>query len=135
MTRADTPVSLICGRTLASKCWNVGSVSSAALLVFLAGDQRFSAATGTFMTHPTSMQLQGYFPAHQLNAISKSLDHDDERTETIIRDRAPNLPEAILQKRRFGDVHLTADEALAYGIVHEIRPWTVPSWIRTVHIR
>lgn len=61
-----------------------------------------------------------------LEAALKAAIADEERTERILRAKT-SIPDAILDARRRGDIYVTADEALVYGLVHEIAEFTLPT--------
>jgi ATP-dependent Clp protease, protease subunit len=103
-----------------------GTIASIATAAFVAGAKRYSSANAMFMMHPTSV---GPFPqgvaAETLQSALNSAVADDERTERILRDRT-NLTDDVLRKRRISDVHLSPQEAFEFGLIHEIREFTVP---------
>ena len=60
-----------------------------------------------------------------LQAALTAAQRDEARTESILRECA-SVPEDILLARRTRDVYLTAEDALNYGLVHEIGEFTLP---------
>jgi ATP-dependent Clp protease, protease subunit len=103
----------------------VGSVSSIALIVFLAAKHRFCSANAMFLTHPTTLSPQVGMSAERLDAALRAALADDSRTERILRDRA-SIPDQILHDRRFKDVHITPQEALKWGLVEGVREFKLP---------
>ena len=105
--------------------YNIGSVASIAVAVFAAADQRFCSEHGVFMIHPTSLSPQAGMTATLLQSSLNGALADDLRTENILRERA-RIPEETLSARRSKDVHITPQEALAFGLVNEVREFTLP---------
>jgi ATP-dependent Clp protease protease subunit len=105
--------------------YNIGSVSSIAMAVFLAADKRFCSAHAMFMIHPTVMPTSEGMSAERLQAALDAALADDLRTETILRERA-DIPERLLTERRTRDVHIDPKQAAEYGIVHGVREFLLP---------
>lgn len=105
--------------------YNVGSVASIAVAVFLAANQRFSSEHGVFMIHPTSLAPQAGMTAQLLQSHLDSALSDDTRTESILRERS-QIPDAMLADRRAKDVYITPAQAVSFGLVQAVREFTVP---------
>jgi ATP-dependent Clp protease, protease subunit len=105
--------------------YNVGGVSSAAVIAFLGAPHRYASARANFMIHLTRTVLPAPNDAATHRAVVANLEADDARTEAILRERA-NIPEDRLTARLTHDVTITAQEALAFGIIHEIREFHPP---------
>lgn len=79
-----------------------------------------------FMMHPTTVgPFAEGIPAGRLQSALDSATADDERTERIMRDRT-KLSDEILGARRVREVNLSAKDALEFGLVHDVREFTVP---------
>lgn len=105
--------------------YNTGTVASIAVAVFLAAERRHCSAHSTFLIHPTAMPgTQNMNAEHLQSAINSAL-ADDARTENILRERA-TVPDNILQSRRFKDVHISPDDAVAFGLVSSVVEFTLP---------
>jgi ATP-dependent protease ClpP protease subunit len=104
---------------------NVGSVSSIAVTVFLAADERYCSSHAMFMVHPTVIPSQEGMGAERLQSALDAALADDRRTENILRERA-RIPDCLLTERRTRDVHITPAQAAEYGIVHEVREFLLP---------
>jgi ATP-dependent Clp protease protease subunit len=104
--------------------YNVGSVSSAATIAYLGAHRRKVSAFGTFMIHRAHANLQGA-NADMVQARIPSLIMDDERTEAILRDCIQLSPEqwAVHQS---SDLWLSAKEAVAAGLAHELGEFAPP---------
>ena len=105
--------------------YNVGSVASIAVAIFLAADERYSSAHGVFMIHPTAISPQAGMTAPLLQSTLDSALADEARTENILRERA-NVPDGILSDRRAKDVYITPEDAVGYGLVHAVREFALP---------
>ena len=112
---------------------NVGSVSSIAVSVFLAADERYCSSHATFMIHPTVIPSQEGMGADRLQTALDAALADDRRTENILRERA-KIPDRVLAERRGRDVHISPAQAAEYGIVHEVREFMVPPGNRFIQI-
>jgi ATP-dependent Clp protease, protease subunit len=97
-----------------------GTVSSIATIVFVAAETRYCSAHAMFMMHPTTVgPFTDRIASGRLQSALDSAMADDERTERILRERT-GLPNEILGAKRLGDVHLSPEEALKFGLVHEV---------------
>lgn len=105
--------------------YNAGTVASIAVAVFVAADERYCSAHGVFMIHPTSLAPQAGMTATLLQSSLAAALADDSRTENILRERA-NVPDDTLSARRVKDVYITPSEAASYGLVDEVREFTLP---------
>lgn len=105
--------------------YNIGSVASIAVAVFVAAEERYCSANSMFMIHPTAFPHLSSMTWDRLRAAADSALADDERTERILRDRT-RLTDELLNNRRFTDVHISPDAALHHGLVHGIAEFKVP---------
>jgi ATP-dependent Clp protease, protease subunit len=105
---------------------NTGTVASIATTLFVAGSIRYCCPQSIFMMHPVTVGANGSQMASGLlqSALESAL-RDEQRTENILRE-GTRIPEEMLSARRTGDVYLTAPDALEYGLVHEVRLFTLP---------
>ena len=112
---------------------NIGSVSSIAVAVFVAAEERYCSSHAMFMIHPTAFpQLDG-MSAERLQAALNAALADDNRTENVLRERT-SIPENILASRRFIDVHITPDDAANYGLVQGVREFALPRGQQIIQI-
>lgn len=113
--------------------YNLSSVASIAVAVFVAADKRYCSGHSTFMIHPTTFFQLPDMTAERLNSFLKAALTDDQRTESILRERT-RLPDEFLNARRYSDVHISPDEALQHGIVDEIRELSIPDGFQVFQI-
>lgn len=66
---------------------NTGDVSSAAVIVFLAADQRLAYSNSIFMIHRLACELSGSFNVKELNDRIQSLEFDIDRYYNILAER------------------------------------------------
>jgi ATP-dependent Clp protease protease subunit len=104
--------------------YNVGTISSAALTAYLGATHRKVSSRATFMLHRSTQSPQ---PAtsRNLRHVGKNLALDDERTESILRSHI-HLPDELWTEMQYHDLHLSADEAVEYGIADEISDFGPP---------
>jgi ATP-dependent Clp protease protease subunit len=104
---------------------NTGTVASIAATLFVAGARRICCPHSIFMMHPVAMPTSGNVASATLQAALDAAQRDEARTESILRERT-TIPSDILDARRTRDVYLTAQDALSYGLVHEIADFALP---------
>jgi len=105
---------------------NTGTVASIATTLFVAGQRRICAPQSIFMMHPVTVGGgNAGMASTPLKAALDSALRDEARTDSILRERT-SLPKRLLTIRRSRDIYLTAEEALNYGLVHEIADFTLP---------
>lgn len=63
---------------------NIGEVTSAAIMVFLAGSTRTAEPISKFMIHPISLSLNGNFTYLQIQEFLRNIDADIENFRQII---------------------------------------------------
>ena len=113
--------------------YNIGSVSSIAVVVFVAAEQRYCSSHAMFMVHPTTMPSNENMAWHRLKGALDSALADDQRTENILRERT-KIPPELLQNRRFHDVHIIPEKALEFGLVHGVRDFSLPKGNQIIQI-
>lgn len=104
---------------------NVGSVNSVAVAAFVGADERYCSAHSMVLIHPTTIVSSEGMAAERLQSALDAALADDERTESILRERT-SLPDELLHARRRKDVHITPERALEHGLVHGIQEFTLP---------
>ncbi|MGN6489847.1 MAG: ATP-dependent Clp protease proteolytic subunit [Devosia sp.] len=112
--------------------YNTGSVSSIAVSVFLAADERYCSRHAMFMIHPTTMGG----PEMTARRLQSSLDAalaDDNRTDDILRERSAIPPEVLLA-RRHSEIHISPDEAVQFRLVQGVREFSLPRGQQIVQI-
>jgi ATP-dependent Clp protease protease subunit len=103
--------------------YNAGVVASIAVTLFLAGEQRYASETARFMIHKSHASPGSSIGADELAVVVEGLRADDNRTEFIMRKFLKLKPEQLLVHART-DLHLTASDALAAGLIDEIRDFS-----------
>lgn len=104
--------------------YNTGTLSSAAVLVYLGAKIRVVQAGANFMVHRTHASPQ-FATASKLQMLTKSLTADDARSEDILR-RHIRLTRKMLTIHRNHDLWFTTDEAITYGIADKIGSFQPP---------
>lgn len=105
--------------------YNGGAVASIAVILFLAGTRRYASETARFMIHKSHATAAPGSRPDALNIIVEGLRADDARTESILR-KEITLTQEQWQVHQYGDLHLTATDAHAAGMVHELKHFAAP---------
>ncbi len=113
--------------------YNVGSVQSIAVIVFLAAKQRKASETANFMIHRPYSTAQVGATAPQLELLTDGIRADDERMDKILRS-AVKLPEEKWQLHQYGNLTISAKDALGYGLIHEIADFKPPEGTQIANI-
>ncbi|HEU4845508.1 MAG TPA: ATP-dependent Clp protease proteolytic subunit [Burkholderiaceae bacterium] len=113
--------------------YNAGAVASIAVIVFLAGERRYASETARFMVHKSHASAPHGARPDALRIIVEGLQADDARTEQIIREHV-RLTEEHWQIHAYSDLHLTANEALAVGLIDQVLDFAPPKGQRVTNI-
>ncbi len=113
--------------------YNTGSVQSIAVIAFLAAKKRKASRSATFMLHKATFYSGGPTTSFQLSAATQSLMVDDDRIERILKEYI-NMPAEKWEVHRFVDLFITADEALAFGLIDEIADFAPPPGATLINI-
>lgn len=113
--------------------YNAGAVASIAVILFLAGEQRYASDTARFMVHKSHASAPHGARPDALRIIVEGLQADDARTEQILRTHV-RLTEGHWMTHAYSDLHLNADEALAVGLIGEVRDFVPPKGVRVTNI-
>ncbi|HEY5624992.1 MAG TPA: ATP-dependent Clp protease proteolytic subunit [Dehalococcoidia bacterium] len=115
---------------------NFGSCDSIGAVVFCAGSKRFSVPHARFLLHGVQMQFGkgGSLEETQLEERLKSLRSDTGNIAGVIASAAGKSVEDVHEAMRQRTV-LSAEEALAFGLVHEVKEALVPSGARLLSIQ
>jgi len=95
----------------------LSEVSSAGVLIYLAGSKRFAFKHSQFMTHPSTMSLHS--TDKDFDQIADTLKEQNKRTKMIYKGRL-RLSEKKYNKLHTSTNYLWPDEAKKYKIVTEI---------------
>ena len=79
---------------------NIGQVSSVAVTVFLAADERYCSSRSIFMIHPVISPVADTMSAFQQQGRQYTTVANDQLTEKILRERAA-IPDELLSERLF----------------------------------
>lgn len=105
--------------------YNVGAVQSIGVIAFLGAKERKASTYAAFMIHRSQVTPQAA-NAQRLKVVTDSLLLDDARTESILR-KEVTLPQEQWEIHKFGDLHLSAEQALEYGIATSIGEFSPPA--------
>lgn len=105
--------------------YNMGCISSAAVLLYLAGSERAIIESGIFMIHKTTGPPVGV-SSRQTTAFAEAIALDDVRTETIIKSRV-SIPADKMLIHGYADLYIGAKDAIAYNLSTVLRPFQPPA--------
>ncbi len=105
--------------------YNMGNVSSMAVILYLAAKHRVATENATFMIHKTHASPNPGATASMLKEIADSLDIDNARTEAILHENL-TLPEEKWVLHQHGNLTFTAKEAMDFALVHELGNFAPP---------
>jgi len=107
--------------------YNFGSVDSIGVVIFCAGDQRFSVPHARFLIHGVRFNISGNasFDEKQIEEHLKSLKIDQHNIARVIADTAQK-PAHKVEEDMNNRLTLNPGEAKDYGLVHEIKSALFP---------
>src|SRR5258708_6915965 len=105
--------------------YNIGAVSSAALIAYLGAKHRKTSASATFLIHRTTDTLQ-FGREAQFRAVADSLATNDQVTESLLRSHTTLSADQWNKLNDLGNLFLTAKEAIECGITEEIADFSPP---------
>jgi len=103
------------------RCIGIGSVMSAAFLIFASGDhgQRYAAKNTSFMCHQFTESMDSKY--HDLKATMKENDICNDKMVAVLKE-ATGLAPSVIKKKLLpaSDVYLTAQEVVDLGVADHI---------------
>jgi len=113
--------------------YNGGAVASIAVIMYLSGRRRYASDTARFMVHKSHASAPHGARPDALRIIVEGLQADDARTEQILRNHV-QLTDEHWHIHAYSDLHLTAGEAEAVGLVDAVRDFAPPKGRRITNI-
>ena len=107
---------------------NLGTVDSASVIIFLAGQSRFACKDSRFLIHEPQLSFlpQRSFTTYQLYELAESLKNDRETMSNIICKQTSITTESLAKWFVKGET-VSPDQALKLGIISEIRSLEIPA--------
>jgi ATP-dependent Clp protease protease subunit len=105
--------------------YNGGNVLSIAVIVYLAGKTRKTSETAAFMIHKSAFTFNAPATAERLKIGAEGLVVEDARSEAVLR-RHITLPDEKWRIHERGDLYLTAEEAVKFGLAHSVGDFAPP---------
>ena len=101
---------------------NIGSVGSIAAVLFCAGSKRFCTPHSTFILHGITLDVKAHstFNEKTLEERTSSVRADREIMSRVITDTTGNNY-AQVERDILEGIVLNSEQALEYGLVHEIK--------------
>ena len=101
------------------RCHNLGEVSSAAILPYLAGKIRTAETVSKFMLHPVEIELQASMPFFKVQETLSIIERDIESYAAIVRREVPDFSNHydIVELLKHRSVVLSPSDAYTSGIV------------------
>jgi ATP-dependent Clp protease protease subunit len=117
--------------------WNVGSVESIGVVIFLAGAKRYACPRTRFLVHPLNWGFGNLVAADhaRVSEWRDCLDFDAERYAAIYEEAtAPHGGGDDIRSHLFGNARIfDTDQALAAGIIHQAVQARLPELGTTSH--
>jgi ATP-dependent Clp protease protease subunit len=105
--------------------YNVGSISSIAVIAYLGASRRITSARAMFMIHRTTTKLTGA-PAAIMKGVTKNLILSDEHCESILRESITLADGEQWSDLDLRDFFFSGEEAVKIGLAHEIGEFSPP---------
>jgi ATP-dependent Clp protease protease subunit len=107
--------------------YNMSTVQSAANMLFLCGDERYACPGSTWFFHQTAFNETAAQRVTEAYAKEKlrAIQLDDARTAEIIANKTTQPVERVREWQNT-EVLMSTDDAIAHGILHEVRPLAIP---------
>ncbi|MBL1434356.1 ATP-dependent Clp protease proteolytic subunit [Candidatus Wolfebacteria bacterium] len=114
---------------------NFGSVDSIGVVIYAAGTERFSSPQARFLIHGVSANFQGQFSLEepQLEERLKGLRIDIENIAKVISVNVGKTEDEVVSAM-IDRTTLNPEEAIKWGLVHEIRTELFTSGVQVVSI-
>ena len=102
--------------------YNFGSVDSIGVVIYCAGKKRFTVPHARFLIHGVKFNINGSasIDEKQMEEYLKGLQIDQRNIAKVIADNT-NRTIADIEKDMHDRTTLNPDEAIAYGLTHEIK--------------
>lgn len=105
--------------------YNIGSVGSIGVIAFLGGRKRYASADATFVVHKAHSGAIPPANAERARGLADALKFEDTRIRAIL-ERHLEISADQLDRHIVTEAPFDANAALACGLIHEIREFTVP---------
>jgi ATP-dependent Clp protease, protease subunit len=106
--------------------YNVGTVASIGVIIFLGAKRRVAQKHATFMIHRSTSFPIGSHAADKLEFTAKALRLDDDRMEAILKEHLKFSEARWSEFRHNAEFWFTAEDAVKDGIAIEIGEFSPP---------
>jgi ATP-dependent protease ClpP protease subunit len=113
---------------------NTGVIESAGAIVFVAGKRRYACKNSRFLLHPMGFNFKEvYVSLPDMREKLSVLERDAELQTGILANRTKFKP-ADLDKLWICGRSFGPEEAKKYGLIDEIRDWTLPKLATIINV-
>ena len=105
--------------------FNTGGARSAGVLVFLSAAHRVVCPYARFLLHPAMWTVTTDLNTDDHRFISRSLAKTDKDIDDILKTHI-KMPASKWKQARRHQLEISAEEAIDFGLAHEIGNWGVP---------
>lgn len=114
---------------------NFGSVDSVAVVIYAAGSRRYTVPDARFLIHPVGFTTTGNvrFERELLAERLKGITADNENLASAIANRTGKTKQELLETM-FTRTVLNPEEAVAFGLVHEVKRELFPAGATVIDI-
>jgi len=113
--------------------YNSGSVLSIGVIMYLSGKIRKATRNATFLIHKTTCTPQAPVTADAIKHRTRSIELDDKNIDSILHDHI-EMPGSNWDLRDKFDLTISAEEAIAFKLVHEIADFAPPPGFQIYNI-
>ena len=105
---------------------NVGTVQSAALLIFVCGDERYAAPGTTFFFHDPAFEAKAQrLTGPALNKKLRAIEEEIARSATILAEKI-NRSEQRIKGWQTAETLMDGATAVKAGVIKRVRPLSMP---------
>lgn len=115
--------------------YNFGSVDSIGVVIYCAGDKRHTVPHSRFLIHSVKLTMNGKMSVDekQIDEYLKSVKIDQRNIARVMSDTT-GRPIETIEQEMVNRTTLNPEEAVDYGLVHEIRKELIPPGMEMITI-
>lgn len=115
--------------------YNFGSVDSIGVVIYCSGEKRFTVPHSRFLIHSVKLTINGKMSVDekQIDEYLKSVKIDQRNIARVMSDTT-GRPIETIEHEMVNRTTLNPEEAVDYGLVHEIRKELIPPGMEMITI-